>query len=287
MKYILSLCLLLSLNASASAADPFAAERAAWNQPVAPFRIIANIYYVGTVELAAYLIVTPRGDILIDAGLPESADQIERNIAVLGFQVSDIKILLNSHAHFDHAGGLAQLKRDSGALLYASAGDKPILEQGFIEFGPSQIVHFPMVAVDRGVRDGQQVGLGDAALSAHLTPGHTPGCTTWTMPVVEDNQQHNVVFYCSTTVAGNPLVANPAQPQIVAQYRGSFAKLKTLTADVFLAPHASMFNPQKKLATRKPGAPNPFVDKKEFQAFVAASERDFEAELAKQKAAAQ
>ncbi|HXL99707.1 MAG TPA: subclass B3 metallo-beta-lactamase [Rhizomicrobium sp.] len=285
MRHLLLLCFLLAAT-TVSAAEPFAAERAAWNQQMAPFRIIDDVYYVGTADLAVYLIVTPRGDILLDGGLPESADLVERNIAALGFQVSDIKILLNSHAHFDHAGGLAQIKRDSGATLYASRADTPILEQGYIEFGPSQIVHFPPAVVDRGVSDGQQIELGETVLTAHLTPGHTPGCTTWTMPVVEDNRHHNVVFYCSTTVAGNPLVGNAAQPQIVSQYRGSFAKLKTLTADVFLAPHASMFNPQKKLAARKPGAPNPFVDKKEFQAFVAASERDFETELARQKAAA-
>jgi metallo-beta-lactamase class B len=259
---------------------------AEWTKPVAPFHIIGNIYYVGTADLAAYLIHTDDGDILIDGTLKQNVPLIERNIATLGFKVSNIKILLNSHAHYDHAAGLAALKHDSGAVLYASAKDAPILESGKISFGPTAPDPYPPVKVDRIVKDGEAIGLGGAKLTAHLTPGHTPGCTSWTMPVSEDGVAHTAIFYCSTSVAGNPLVNNKAYPQIASDYEASFAKLRTIKADVFLAPHAQFYHPLQKLALRKKGGPNPFVDPGELQRFVAASQHDFEAELAKQKAQA-
>lgn len=279
--------ILFLLVAMVGIAQPAIAEVPAdWTKPVAPFHIIGNIYYVGTADLAAYLIHTKDGDILIDGTLEQNVPLIERNIAALGFRVSDIKILLNSHAHYDHAAGLAALKHDSGATLYASAADAPILERGSISFGPTASDHFPPVKVDRIVRDGETLELSGTKLTAHLTPGHTPGCTSWTMPVSEDGAAHTAIFYCSTTVAGNPLVNNKAYPQIASDYEASFAKLKTMKADVFLAAHAQFYHPQQKLALRKKGAPNPFVDPGELQRFVAASQRDFEAELAKQKAQA-
>ena len=279
--------ILFLLVAMVGIAQPAIAEVPAdWTKPVAPFHIIGNIYYVGTADLAAYLIHTKDGDILIDGTLEQNVPLIERNIAALGFRVSDIKILLNSHAHYDHAAGLAALKHDSGATLYASAADAPILERGSISFGPTASDHFPPVKVDRIARDGETIELGGTKLTAHLTPGHTPGCTSWTMPVSEDGAAHTAIFYCSTTVAGNPLVNNKAYPQIASDYEASFAKLKTMKADVFLAAHAQFYHPQQKLALRKKGAPNPFVDPGELQRFVAASQRDFEAELAKQKAQA-
>lgn len=259
---------------------------AEWTKPVAPFHIIGNIYYVGTADLAAYLIHTDDGDILIDGTLKQNVPLIERNIATLGFRVSDIKILLNSHAHYDHAAGLAALKHDSGAVLYASAKDAPILESGRIDFGPTASDPFPPVKVDKIVKDDETIELGGTKLTVHLTPGHTPGCTSWTMPVSEDGAAHTAIFYCSTSVAGNPLVNNKAYPQITSDYEASFAKLKTIKADVFLAPHAQFYHPQQKLALRKKGGPNPFVDPGELQRFVAASQHDFEAELAKQKAQA-
>ena len=276
--------ILFLLVAMVGIAQPAIAEVPAdWTKPVAPFHIIGNIYYVGTADLAAYLIHTKDGDILIDGTLEQNVPLIERNIAALGFRVSDIKILLNSHAHYDHAAGLAALKHDSGATLYASAADAPILERGSISFGPTASDHFPPVKVDRIARDGETIELGGTKLTAHLTPGHTPGCTSWTMPVSEDGAAHTAIFYCSTTVAGNPLVNNKAYPQIASDYEASFAKLKTMKADVFLAAHAQFYHPQQKLSLRKKGAPNPFVDPGELQRFVAASQRDFEAELAKQK----
>ena len=196
-----------------------------------------------------------------------------------------MKLILNSHAHFDHAAGIARLKKDTGAELAASAGDTPILERGYITYGPTAGMRFPSVKVDRVVRDGDTVGFGDAMLTAHLTPGHTPGCTSWTTTVRDAGVRHTAIFYCSTTVAGNPLVNNTVYPNIVADYRASFAKLKTIKADVFLGPHVEFFDMRGKLAARKPGAPNPFVDAGELARFVATSEADFDKALAQQQAA--
>ena len=271
---------------AASQADALQAAIAGWSHPQTPFRIVGNIYYVGTSELASYLIVSPQGDVLIDGTLEQTAPQIEQNIRTLGFKLTDVKLILNSHAHFDHAAGIAQIKKDTGAQFDASAADTPILERGYITYGPSAPVHFPSVKVDHVIRDGETVGFGDARLTAHLTPGHTPGCTTWTMNVIDNGTPHTALFICSVTVAGNPLVNNSVYPLIVSDYRASFAKLKTLHADIFLGPHVEFFDMHKKLAARKPGGPNPFIDPNEFQTFVAKAESDFDTELARQEAAA-
>jgi len=289
-----ALALLLAMPSFAGAqTDPFAKERIAWNKPQKPFRVIDNIYYVGTAGVSAWLIFTLQGFILIDGGLPESAPLIEANIKTLGFDIKDVRLILNSHAHFDHAGGLARLKKNSGARLIASAADKPILERGRVTFGPSAAVPFPRVSVDRAIQDGDTAMLGGVVLTAVVTPGHTPGCTNWTMPAVEGTADHSVVFYCSMTVAGNPLVNNKAYPGIAEDYRKSFARLKKIDADVLLAAHGEQMGLARKAATMAAneknkvlGAPNPFVVKGEFQRLVAAQEKAFEAELKKQQAEA-
>jgi len=286
MKCYAGLAVALILSGSAIAGEPFAQERIDWNKPSAPFHIIGNVYYVGTADLAIYLIVTPKGDILIDAGEPESPPLIEKNIAAIGVRFTDIKFLINSHAHFDHAGGLAELKKISGAKVVGGAPDKTILERGYITFGPSAPIHSPPVHVDRAVHDGDKLKLGGVVLTAHLTPGHTPGCTTWTMPVTENRVRHRVVFACSTTTGGNPLVGNTAYPRIVSDFRHSFAVLKALKADVFLPGHARFFDAHGKAARARAGGPNPFVDSGELRRYTEASERDFDVELAKQQAMA-
>jgi len=219
-------------------------------------------------------------------GLPESAAPIAANIKALGFDIKDVKILLNSHAHFDHSGGLAKLKADSGARLYASAADRPILESGHIGWGPAAKVDAPPVHVDRAFQDGDSFSLGGVTLTAHITPAHTPGCTTWTMPLTDKGVTHQVMFFCSISVAGNPLVGNTGYPDIVARYRAGFAKLDKMKADVFLAPHGDQFGMKDKLARVKPGAANPFVDSGELPRFLAAQKTAFEAELARQQATA-
>lgn len=285
MKFWTAICF-AALTATAAQAQgttaaSFTAARAEWNKPFPPFRIIGNIYYVGTNELGVYLITSPKGDVLIDGGLEETVPQIEKNIQSLGFKLSDIKLILNTHAHFDHAEGIAQLKKDTGAAFDASAADKPILERGYITYGPSASIHFPPAKVDHVVRDGEVVRVGAIALTAHLTPG----CTSWTLPVMENGKTYQAIDICSISVAGNPLVKNRIYPQIVSDYRASIAKLKAMHADVFLGPHAGFFDMQKKYAARKAGAPNPFIVPGEIQSFVASSEVAFDKELARQEAA--
>jgi metallo-beta-lactamase class B len=254
-----------------------AAQRTAWNQPVKPFRIIGNIYYVGAANVSSFFIRTPQGAILLDAALPETAPLIEKSIAELGFSIKDVKILLNSHAHYDHCGGLAELKALSGAQMIASERDAVVLSSGKGGAGP-----FPAVRVDRMIADQQTVQLGDVTLTAHLTPGHTKGCTTWTMPVTDRGKTYRVVFYCSTSVV-DKLVNNSAYPDIVADYERSFAELKKMPCDVFLGPHAGFFNLDAKHKQLDAGKLDAFVDPSEMQKFVAESERDFREQLAKER----
>src|SRR5947209_8118880 len=175
---------LLGVAALNLCAQNGARERRDWDAPVPPFRIVGNVYYVGARGVSSFLIASSGGLIVLDGGFAETAPLIERNIRALGFRVGDIKYLLNSHAHYDHCGGLARLKRDSGAQLLASGPDSETLNSGRQpSYGPGQDeAYFPPVHVDRTIIDGEQVSLGNAVLTAYLTPGHTKGCTTWTMP---------------------------------------------------------------------------------------------------------
>ena len=278
----------LTLGVAALLAQRDSGERAAWNQPVKPFRIIGNIYYVGAAGVTSFLVTTPRGHILLDGGLPETAPLIEKNIAALGFRVQDVKFLLNSHAHYDHCGGLAALKRISGAKMVASRADAEVLESGGrVSFECWKNSGFPAIKVDRVVVDAETLRLGDVSLTPVLTPGHTKGCTTWTMPVTESGKTYHVVFYCSTSVPGYRLIDNPKYPQIVSDYEHSFAKLRQLPCDVFLAPHAGFFHLDEKRARMGNRGANPFVDPAEFRAFVDSSAQDFEGELKKQQGVVQ
>jgi len=261
--------------------------RARWNQPMAPFRIAGNIYYVGTSNLASYLITTPQGDILLDGGLPESAPLIEKSIAEMGFHLSDVKLIINSHAHFDHAGGLATLKRDTRAQLIASRADGEMISQGrqlYFDLGPD--TRFPAAKVDRFIGDGGTLQLGDTVLTAHLTPGHSLGCTTWTMPVVEGAKTYNVVFFCSTTFVGFRFLNNPKNTHLIEDFNTTFVKLHQLPCDIFLAPHGEFFHLSEKRARMRAGGANPFIDPTEFAAYVNASEQDFRREVARQQSAA-
>jgi metallo-beta-lactamase class B len=288
MKSVIALAAasLLAAGAAHAAEKPFAKDRIEWNRPFKPFHVIGPIYYVGMENVSAFLIVTPAGNILTDGALPESVPFIEKNIQALGFKLSDVKVILNSHAHFDHSGGLAQLKRDTGARLYASRGDTPILESGHIDYGPAQLVDAPKVHVDQIIADGATIRMGDVALTARVTPGHTPGCTNWTMPLTEKGVKHNVIFFCSITAGGYPLAGKGAKPQLVETFRASFKTLKTMDADILLAAHGVQFGLREKAAKLKPGAPSPFIVPGEFRRLVDGMEKSFDAELARQKATA-
>ncbi len=282
---VAALLFLAAATLHGAAADA-QSQRENWNKPNEPFTLIGNVHYVGTSGLAAFLITTEQGHILLDGALPESVPQIEANIKALGFALGDIKYLLNSHAHFDHSGGLAQLKRDTGATLIASEGDRSALEGGFY-LGSEQIaaLNAPPVKVDRVIADGETLKLGSTVMTANLTPGHTRGCTSWSMPVSAQGKVQRVLFFCSSTVAFNRLVNPPQYPGIVADYERTFARAKTLTVDVFLAAHPEFFRMQEKRAQLGSG-PNPFIDPREFQAYMIESEADFRRKLTAQKESA-
>jgi metallo-beta-lactamase class B len=254
-----------------------------WNQPFKPFRIIANIYYVGTNDLACYLIVTPKGNILLDTGLQDSGPIIRANIAELGFKLKDIKIILSSHAHYDHVAGHADMKRDTGAMVYASAGDAPILESGGTKsFFP--LVPFKPVKVDRIVKDGGEVKLGDTTLVAHLTPGHTEGNTTWTTSVSENNKSYRVVFVGSMSInPGVHMVNFPAWPNIADVYANSFQTLKQLPCDVFLGPHARFFDMQTKVKELGTATTNPFIDPGGYQKYISSFEQAYNEQVKRER----
>ncbi len=277
--------LVLVFLAIASLGPATLSRRQVWNLPQQPFHVIGNIYYVGTAGLGAYLITSPHGHILLDGGLPESAPQIEKHVAALGFHMRDVKYLLNSHAHYDHGGGLAELKRASGAKMVASRGDAETLNTGFqSSYGAGWDDHFPAVKVDRIIGNGETVQVGSVTIKAVLTPGHTKGCTTWTMPVSENGKTYQVVFYGSTSVPGYHLVGNKYYPRMISDYEHSFDVLQKLPCDVFLSNHAEFFHMKEKLALEKPGAANPFVDPGEMARFVAQSKTGFDQELRSEQA---
>jgi len=248
-----------------------------WNQPVEPFRIIRNIYYVGASDVTAYLIATPKGHILLDGGFEETAPMIMANIRKLGFEPTDVRILLNTHAHYDHAGGLAAIHSATGATFIASEGDAPQLARGGKDdpqFGDR--FPFPPITPDKLARDGDRVALGGTILVAHVTPGHTRGCTTWTTVVREKGKNYDVVFSGSPSVPdGYKLVGNPRYPDAVADYRRHFATLKSLRCDVFLAAHGNFFDLAGKMK-RLGGKTNPFIDPEGFRKFVGEMEGAFE-----------
>jgi metallo-beta-lactamase class B len=301
MKTLPAIALSLVLSAIPAQAqtisERMAQLRAKWNAPSEPFKIIDNVYYVGTAGLSSFLITSPAGHVLIDTGLPEATPLIKANIDKLGFKLTDIKYLLNTHAHLDHTGGFAELKKDTGAVMVSSAGDKPLLEGGYY---PGQeettALKFPPVKVDRVVGQGDKitipdrVGKGrakrDLTLVAHMTPGHSPGCTTWTTVAREKKWNHTVVFFCSATVALNKLVGKPTYPGIVEDYRKTFQTARGIIADVFLAPHPEMFKmEEKRPLIGKYAGVNPFIKAPEYHAFLRDAEKAFEEGLARQKAA--
>jgi metallo-beta-lactamase class B len=258
-----------------------------WAEPREPFHVVGNVYSVGSAELTSFLIATPKGHVLIDGGLSELAPQIARNIDKLGFKLEDVKVLLVSHAHFDHAGGLAELKRRTGAQVVASRADAEAMARGGKgdpQFGDS--IPFAPVYADRIVQEGGVVRVGPTELVAHVTPGHTQGCTTWTTVQHEDAQALQVVFNCSVSVPDEyRLLGNPRYPRAVDDYERSFRTLRALPCDVLLGPHASFFQQDQRRARIKDGAPNPFVDPAACGAYLDRSEQAFRAHLEKERSA--
>lgn len=239
----------------------------AWNQPQAPFNIYGNTWYVGTRELSALLITSPTGHILLDAALPQSAAQIQRNIVSLGFRIEDVKLIANSHAHFDHAGGIAALQRASGAQVLASASNAQVLKTGVPgredpQYTPADAWPIPALAAVRVVADGQTVRAGTLAVTAHLTPGHTPGATTWTWRSCEGTRCLDVVYADSLNPVSSDdfhFTSDRQGVDLTPSFRASIARVRALPCDVVVSVHPDFTDTLEKLAART-AADNPFID---------------------------
>ncbi len=267
----------LAIPAAAPAQD--AQQRIAWNRPFAPFSIIGNVYYVGTEGLSAFLITGPRGHVLIDGGLPESAPIIAANIKALGFRLRDVRYLLINHTHFDHAGGLAELKRLTGAQLVGTTQQRADLASGKT-LGRPQLAGFPPVRIDRYVKDGDRLTLGSIVLTAIHSPGHTRGGVSWAMTTAGKR----VIFATSLTVAGQNLINDPVYPRAAADFGATFARLKRERADIFVNFHPDFFNLAEKRAAQRRGKADAFVDPTELRRQIDIAETAFQQELARQGA---
>ena len=258
-----------------------------WTEPFPAFRIADNLYYVGSKGLANYLITTPQGHILINSDLEANVPLIRASIESLGFKFTDVKILLISHAHYDHNAGSAMIKKLTGAKYMVMDADVPVVESGGksdFQYGNDPTSLYPPTKVDRVLRDGDEVKIGNAVLTARLTPGHTRGCTTWTMKVKDGEKNRDVVIVGSPNVnPGYKLVGNSVYPRMAEDFERTFQVLKSLPCDYFLGAHGSYFDMETKYAQLKAGKTNAFIDPDGYKNYVADRERAFRRELAKQK----
>jgi metallo-beta-lactamase class B len=266
--------------------------------PFPAHKIIGNVYFVGTKGLGDFLITTPDGNILINTGLEENVPLIQESAEKLGFYFKDIKILLISQAHFDHDAGNAKVKELTGAKYMVMDGDVPVVESGGkadfyyndstdLPADEKALIHYPPAKVDRVLHDGDTVELGGTVLTAHLTPGHTRGCTTWTMRVQDNGKTYDVVIVGGVSAnEGYQLVNNTVYPQMAADFEKTFRVLMSLPCDVFLGAHGSYYDMEAKYARMKDGAANPFVDPDGYRNFVEEHEKIFRTELERQMAAA-
>jgi len=292
-----SLVIRIALGES-SLAEKNAAENAAikkewelWNAPFPPFRLIGNIHYVGASGISSFLITTPEGHILLDTGFETTVPRIRDSVTKLGFKLADIKIILNSHAHLDHAGGHALMQELTSARILMSEADAALLASGgtndFTPYSKEMMGYRPAKA-DRILRDGDKITLGGTTLTCHLTPGHTKGATTWTIDVVEDGKLQHVLFFSSTSILPDvPLVNNAQYPGIAEDLAASYKKFRTLPCDVFLAPHPGFFGLAEKAEKVQVNAKvNPFVDSAAFKNYIEQAERKFLAQLEIERKAA-
>ncbi len=264
----------------------WAQDTSSWTEPFPPHRIAGNLYYVGSRDLASYLITTPEGHVLINSSLEESVPLIRASVEKLGFKFADIRVLLISHAHSDHCAGSAEIVKQTGAKYFVIEPDADAVENGGAKkarVGKGDYTQFPAAKVDRRLKDGEEVKLGDAVLVARLTAGHTPGCTTWTMQVMDDGKPLNAVIIGSPNVnPGYVLVGNKAYPAIATDYEKTFQVLKALPVDLFLGAHASYYGMEAKHARLGTGDTNPFIDPAGYLRYVTDREDAFRKELAKQ-----
>jgi metallo-beta-lactamase class B len=261
---------------------PASAQPLDFSTPFPAHHIIDNVYFVGTEALGTFLITTPAGHILINSDFESTVPAIQRSVAELGLEFADIEIVLGSHAHGDHMEADALVKELTGATVMAMAEDVPALRA----MRPSGREH----PIDRILRDGDQVTLGGTTLTAHRTPGHTKGCTSWALEVEEDGREYDALIVCSFGVNDNyVLVGNPDYPEIAADYAATYAKARRIPVDVFLGSHGFFYGMSEKYAAaqqRRPGEPNPFVDRAGYLAHIAAQEQRFATMLEAQQRAA-
>lgn len=252
-----------------------------WNKPLKPFHIAGQLYYAGMTNVTSLLLVTKEGHILIDGCFAESAAGILDNVRKLGFKPEDIKILLSTHAHIDHAGGFAEIKAKTGAKLYAGAADVKLLaDGGRNDFAFGDKLTFPLVTVDVPVKDGDEIKLGDVTIHAVSTPGHTKGCTAWTFTVNDNGKLLRAVMIGGMSAPDYKLVNNEKYPNIAEDYKYSFNKLKKLECDIPLEGHGFFFALEEKAAGKRS-----FIDPEGFIASINRAEKNFRAEYEKQLAA--
>ena len=286
---ILSISLLMIIVLIVAANDSYkpAPLQNDWTEPFPAFRIAGNLYYVGSRGLASYLITTPEGHILINSNMEANVPMIRTSVETLGFKFSDIKILLISHGHWDHCAASATIKRLTGAKYMVMEGDVGVVESGGksdFQYGNDPTALFTATKVDRVLHDGDEVKLGDATLTARLTPGHTRGCTTWTMKVNDGSKARDVVIIGSPNVnPGYKLVGNTVYPGIIEDYEKTFHVLKSLPVDYFLGAHGSYFDLETKYPKFKAGDASAFIDPAGYKNYVEEREQAFRRELKKQK----
>jgi metallo-beta-lactamase class B len=255
-----------------------------WDEPFPPHRIADNLYYVGSKGLSTYLVTSSKGHILINPSFERTVPLIRASVEKLGFKMTDVKILLTSHAHDDHVGGFAALQALTGAKVYVMAGDDQTVASGGVKGQYLYKSTWKPCKVDKVLKDGEEVVLGEAKLRAHLTPGHTRGNTTWTMSVTDQGQTLNAVIIGSPNVnSGYQLVNNKEYPEIAADFARTFRVLKALQCDLFLGAHGLYYDMPAKFKRMKPGAPNPFVDPGGYREYVAEREQFYLYTLEKQQ----
>ena len=260
-----------------------------WTEPFPAFRIADNLYYVGSKGLANYLVTTPQGHILINSDMEANVPLIRASVESLGFKFTDIKILLISHAHWDHCGASATIKKLTGAKYMVMQEDVDVVQSGGksdFHYGNDAANLYTPASVDRVLHDGDEVKLGDAVLTARLTPGHTKGCTTWTMKVKDGSKTRDVVIVGSPNVnPGYNLIDSKVYPGMAKDFERQFEVLKSLSCDYFLGAHGAYFDLEVKYSKFKSGVATAFIDPEGYKSFVADREQAFRSELAKQKAA--
>lgn len=259
-----------------------------WTRPMAPFRIIGPVYWVGSHDLSVYLITTPEGHLLINTGIADTADQIARGIAQLGCSLGDVKLLTATHAHYDHAWGLAELKRRTKARVVVNRADRELFESGGRTdylWASRPEMHFEPVPVDDTFTDGGTLSLGGVTLTAHHHPGHSKGATSFTLTVRENGRDYRVIIANMGSInPGARMTGLPTYPEIGRDYALTFERQKALSVDVFLASHASQFKLHEKYTAGAAYDPARFVDPAGFRRAVEQLERTYREQLAREQA---